>query len=183
MSSERVNIWYHTDHHDQCKGVRGCQGRKKITSLGLSLEAKLVSTNDRPSIFSILVGLFPSGGEKQNAPHFARSGWTYSKACPYNFREKNRRSNLPCLCSNIKHIRAKKMDPTLEPSHFKEITYPTHFYARKSKCPRRLVAIDPEFLHVFYMPILRPDLWGGGGFFFISPTKNGLKRSTFSEKS
>ena len=44
--------------------------------LGLSLEEKLVSTNDRSSIFSILFRFFPGGGEKDIAPHFARTGCT-----------------------------------------------------------------------------------------------------------
>ena len=52
-----------------------------FNGLGLSLGVKVLSTNDRPSFFSIIVRLFPSGGENKIAPHFARSGWTYSKAC------------------------------------------------------------------------------------------------------
>ena len=52
-----------------------------FTGLGLFLEAKLVSANDRTSIFSLVFRHFPSVGEKQIALNFARSGWTYSKAC------------------------------------------------------------------------------------------------------
>ena len=37
-----------------------------FTGLGLSLGAKLVSTNDRSSMFSIIFRLFPSGGVKKN---------------------------------------------------------------------------------------------------------------------
>ena len=47
VSSQRVNIWYHSDPHDQWKRVTW---PKTNTGLGLSLGAKLVSTNDRASI-------------------------------------------------------------------------------------------------------------------------------------
>ena len=52
--------------------------------LGLSLGAKLVSTNfnDRSFIFFCIVfSIFASGGAKQIASHCARTGWRYSKAC------------------------------------------------------------------------------------------------------
>ena len=52
------------------------------------------------------------------------------------FRAKNRRSDLSVF--NIKQNLAKKLDPTLKPSHLKEVMDLTHFYAQKSKCPRRL---------------------------------------------
>ena len=51
------------------------------------------------------------------------------------FCAKNQRPDLPAL--NIKQNIAKKLDPTLKSSQLKEITYLTHFYARKSKYPRR----------------------------------------------
>ena len=48
-----------------------------FNGLGLSLGAKLASTNDRPSYSSIIFRPFPSGGERKtkNAPHLARTGW------------------------------------------------------------------------------------------------------------
>ena len=52
-----------------------------------------------------------------------------------NFRAKNRRADLPVF--NIEQTLAKKLDPVLKPSHLKEIRYLTHFFAQKSKCPRR----------------------------------------------
>ena len=80
VSSQRVNIWYRSEPHGQWKRVTW--PKKQITGLGLSLGAKLVSTNDRPSLFSKIFRLCPSGGEKKYCvPHFARSGWTHSKAC------------------------------------------------------------------------------------------------------
>ena len=41
----------------------------------VSIGAKLISTNDRPSMFAIILRLFPSGGEKTIATRFARPGW------------------------------------------------------------------------------------------------------------
>ena len=32
----------------------------------------------------------------------------------------------------------EKLDPALNRSHLKEITFLNHFYAQKSQCPRRL---------------------------------------------
>ena len=49
-------------------------------------------------------------------------------------RAKNGKSDLPVF--NIKQNLARKLDPSLKPSNLKEITYPTHFYAQKAKCPR-----------------------------------------------
>ena len=57
---------------------RECQGHFFFNGLGQSLGAKLVSTNDRP-YSSTVFRLFPSGGEKQIAPHFAKPGWRYSR--------------------------------------------------------------------------------------------------------
>ena len=87
--------------------------------------------------FSIIFRLFPNGGEKKIASHFAPSGWMCApRHVGRIFRAKNRRSDLPVF--NMKHNLAKKLDLTLKPSYFKEKTYLTHFYAQKSKCPRRL---------------------------------------------
>ena len=78
ISSQRVNICYHSDPHDQWKSVAWPE---ENNGLRLFLGAKHVSTNDRPSMFSIIFRLFPAGAKKTIAPRFARSGWTYSKAC------------------------------------------------------------------------------------------------------
>ena len=65
--------------------------------LGLSLGAKLVSTNDRPSKFSIIAGLFQAGVKKKLCRIFARLhepvGGTRMHVCRF-FRAKNRRSAL-----------------------------------------------------------------------------------------
>ena len=105
-----------------------------FNGLGLPLGAKLVSTNDRLSIFFNIFRFFPTGGEKLAAPHFARTGWRYTPrhVCRF-FRAKHRRSDLPMF--NIKQNLAKKLDPRLKPSHLKEIAYLTRFYAQKSNLP------------------------------------------------
>ena len=123
-----------------------------FNDLGLSLGARLVSTNDRPSYSSIILRLFPSGGEKKKCAAFCTGlfqaearkkmccilhepvGGTPGRACT-NFLAKNRRSGLPVF--NIKQNLAKKLDHTLEPRNWKGITCLTHFYAQKYKCPRR----------------------------------------------
>ena len=50
------------------------------------------------------------------------------------FRAKNWRSDLPVF--NIRQNLAKKTDRRLKSSDLKEITYLTHFYTHKFKCPR-----------------------------------------------
>ena len=77
-------------------------------------------------------GFFPAGAKNKIAPRFERSGWTYAKACTRTKHiAKSRRSDLP-YC-NIKQDLARKLDPTLKPSHLKETTYLTHFHAENSK--------------------------------------------------
>ena len=100
-----------------------------FNGLRLSLGAKLVTPNDRPSCSSILFRLFPSGGErKKYAPHFLHEpvGGTPRHVCR-NFRAKNRRSDPPVF--HIKQNLAKQLDPTPKPRNLKEITYLTHFCA------------------------------------------------------
>ena len=93
-----------------------------------------MSTNDRPSFFSILFRLFASGGEKtlRRILHDP-VGRTPRHVCTI-FRSKNRRADLPVF--KITQNLAKKLDPILKPSHLKEIMYLTPFHAQKSKCPR-----------------------------------------------
>ena len=108
--------------------VRGSHGRFFFHGLGLSLGAKLVSTNDRPSYSSMIFRLFPSGAEKKNAQHFHQpNGGTRRHMCR-KFRENVRRVDLPAF--NVEQNLARKLDPTLKPSNLKEISYLTHFYAQ-----------------------------------------------------
>ena len=72
ISSQTVNIWYYTE--PQLQVEEGDMAILFINGLGLSLRAKLVSRNFRPSIFTIIFGLFSSGGETKIAPQFARTG-------------------------------------------------------------------------------------------------------------
>ena len=64
ISSPRVNIWYYTDLLTSGKGWRHGQFFSRVSGCLLSLGAALVSTNDRPSIFSIIFRFLPSGGNK-----------------------------------------------------------------------------------------------------------------------
>ena len=125
---------------------------------GLSLGVKLVSTNDRPSYFSIIFRLFPNGGEKQKLRrNFHEPIGGSSKYICRNFRARNRRSDPPVF--NSKQNLARKLYPTLKPSNLNEMTHLTHFFAQTAKCPRRFWEIDPQsFAHVVYTPIPRPDL-------------------------
>ena len=85
----------------------------------LYLRENLVSTNDSPSTSSMLFRLFPSGGEKTNAPHFARTGWRHSKACMQKFLSKVI-NNISCLCSTLSVVLLKKLDHTLQLSNLKK---------------------------------------------------------------
>ena len=66
ISCQRVgiNIWYDTHPHNQW--TRVARPTLFLNGLGLHLGAKLVSTNDRPSTFSIYPGFFSSVGKKTN---------------------------------------------------------------------------------------------------------------------
>ena len=46
--------------------------------LGLSLGGKIVSTDDRPSTFSIHSGFTQAGAKNYIAPRFARTSWSMS---------------------------------------------------------------------------------------------------------
>ena len=119
-----------------------------FSGLGLSLGAKFVSTNDRPSNSSIIFRLFPSGGKKKNCAAFRRGKKKNCAAFCMNrlevrtprhvwskFRAKNRRSDP--LVFIVKQNLARKLDPRLQPSNLREITYLANFYAQRAKCPRR----------------------------------------------
>ena len=104
--------------------------------LGLSLGAKLVSTNDWPSFFSNNIRPFflPGAKNKLRSILHRPVGRTPKHVCR-NFRAKNRRSDLPVF--NIKQNLAKKLDPTPKSRNLKEITYLTQYCDQTSKCPRR----------------------------------------------
>ena len=106
-----------------------------LNGLGLSQGAKLVSTNDRYLTFSIIFRLVPRGDEKKCAAFCTIRLDVLQGRSVEIFAQKN--ENLTCLSSTLSRIVAKKLDPTLKPSPLKEITDLTHFYAHKSKCPRR----------------------------------------------
>ena len=60
-----------------------------LNGLGLSLGAKLVSTNDRPSYPSVILRLFPTGGEEKNCAAFCANRLEVLKACmSYMFSRK-----------------------------------------------------------------------------------------------
>ena len=61
-----------------------------------------------------------------------------------NFRAKNRTYDLPVFTTKHNLFLAKNW--ILKPSLLKEITYLTHFYAQKSKCPRSFWEMNSEIL-------------------------------------
>ena len=97
ISSQRVNIWYHTDPHDHWKRVTW---PVFFSGLGLSLEAKLVSTKDRPSIFQFYSG-FSKRGRKIKLRRILHDpvGRTPRHVCR-KIRAKNRRS---LICLDVQH--------------------------------------------------------------------------------
>ena len=100
ISSQRVNIWYHTGPHDRWKRVTW---PFFLNGLGLSLGAKLASTNDRPSIFSIIFRIFSQRGRSINCAAFRTirldvlQGMSVEK-----FAQKI--DDLTCLCSTLSRI-------------------------------------------------------------------------------
>ena len=150
-----------------------------ITASGCLLGAKLVSASGRPSIFfQSCLGFSRAGAKNNIAPHFARTGWrlvTPRRGCGF-FRAKTRRSDMRMF--NGKRSLAKKVDPALKPSQLKEVTYLTHLYAQKWKCPRRVFRYpDPDicstcpsrgltsgYFYLFFSPPKMSGLWGGPNF-------------------
>ena len=102
ISSQRVDIRYHNDPHGQCKRVTWPFFIS--TGLGLPLGAKLVSTDERPSIFSIIYRLFPNGGENQFPPHFLHD--PVGRAPRHVCRKVRAKKveDLTCLCSTLSRI-------------------------------------------------------------------------------
>ena len=94
-----------------------------FNDIELSLGAKLVSTKmTHLRTLQRVSGSFQADARKKKRCcilHEAAGG-TPRQVCR-NFREKNRRSDLPVF--NIKQNLAKKMNPTQKPINFKEITY------------------------------------------------------------
>ena len=69
-----------------------------FNGLGLSLGAKLVSTNGRPSYSSIIFRLFPSEGEKKNGVAFCTNRLEVLQGMSVEFFAKEV-EDLTCLCS------------------------------------------------------------------------------------
>ena len=74
-----------------------------FNSLGLSLEEKLVSTSDRPSVVSTIFGVSPQAGAKTN---FAADFCTIRLSVPQSifvelFAQKNK--GMTCLNAHVQH--------------------------------------------------------------------------------
>ena len=105
LVKERIVGIILTDPHDQCKRVAWPQ--KKKCSLGLSLGAKLVSTIDRPPIFSIIFRLFPRGGLKKKCTAFCTIRLDVLQGMSVeSFAQKNEDLTYPC--SRRSRIQQKK---------------------------------------------------------------------------
>ena len=136
--SQRVNIWYHTDLHDRCKRVTWPAFFLRHGAVSWREKEKLVSTNHRPSMFSIMFRLFTNRGEQKKMRrilHDPVHGLRVLQGMSVeSCLQKN--EDLTCLCSRAES--RKKLDPRLKPNHLRGIKY-IHlalFHARKSKCPR-----------------------------------------------
>ena len=79
ISSQRVNIWYHSDPHDQWKRVTWPVFLYRPRAVSRS--EPRIDQRQAFNTFNNTFRLFPAGAKKTFATHFARSSWTYSKAC------------------------------------------------------------------------------------------------------
>ena len=94
ISSQRVNIWYHSGTHGQVE--EGDTAKKKTTGLGLSAGAKLVSTSDRPSIIPMISRHFSQRRREINCATYCTIRLDVLQGMSVGtFAPKNRRSNLP----------------------------------------------------------------------------------------
>ena len=96
ISGQRENIWYHSEPHDQRKRVTW--PKTKITALVCPWERSPVSTNDRPSFFSIISRPFPSGDKKTKYAAFCMIRLNVLQGMSVeNFGQEF--EHLTCLCS------------------------------------------------------------------------------------
>ena len=77
-----------------------------------------------------------------------------------SFHASIRKSDLPMV--NLEWNMTQKLDPTLEPSNYKQLPKIRMFSAENSICARRFIRDGPELLHTCptRMPMPRPDLRG-----------------------
>ena len=79
------------------------------------------------------------------------------------------KSDLPTV--NLEWNMTQKLDPTLEPSNYKQLPNIRTFSAENSTCPRRFIRDGPELLQtcstcMFYMYVHPETLPPGGAFYF-----------------
>ena len=117
-----------------------------FNGLGLSPGAKLVSTNGRPSIFSIIFRLFPSGGGTKKLRRILHKpvGGIPGHASRI-FRAKNRGSDLPAWSTYSRILRKSGSHTKTKSFARNNVSY--SFLRTKVQCPRRFRAIDPAILH------------------------------------
>ena len=82
---------------------RGRHGQFFFNGVGLSLGAKLVSTNDRPSYSLKIYRPFPSGGEQINCAAFCVNRLEVLQGMPVEFFAQKIKDPA-CLCSALSRI-------------------------------------------------------------------------------
>ena len=75
-----------------------------------------------------------------------------------------RKSDLPMV--NLEWNMTQKLDPTLEPSNYKQLPKIRMFSAQKSMCPRRFIRDGPGLLHTCSTRVHPETLPPGGAFIF-----------------
>ena len=78
------------------------------------------------------------------------------------FHANIRKSDLSMV--NLNWNVTRKLDPTLEPSNYKQLPKVRMFSAENSVCPRRFIRDGPE--HMFYIYVHPESLPPGGDFYF-----------------
>ena len=92
-----------------------------------------------------------------------RGDCKYFKACP-SVKVSRKHSQIWPVYVNLRWNVTQKLDPTLEPSNYKQIRM---FSAENSICPRRFIRDGPEVLHTCSTCMSNPRPWYIRGVLFI----------------
>ena len=148
ISCPRAIIWYNCHPHDHLNRVtRPCT---------CCIRPWAVSTNET-RIEQYSVFLQASGGDRKKRRIFHEMIGGSPRNAEFFFLQK-RTSDLPVF--NLKQSLAKKICPTLKPSHQKKSNASYSFLSTKVQCRRCFIQIEHENLHtrVLYVPIPMSDI-------------------------
>ena len=98
ISSQRVNIWYHTDPHDQWKRVTWPKRNHRPRAVISRRETRIDQGQAFLQFFSKIFTLFPGGAEKKKKRRILHDpvGRTARHACRFFFAQTI--EGLTCLC-------------------------------------------------------------------------------------